>query len=471
MDNLKINHFKCFDSLVELDLGGRRNLLLCGENGAGKSSLFESIKLVYYRDRLLPNTVEIVGPAAPNVNQANQCKKYCNKKNPQTPFEILVDGVDYKQYEITTDAFFISCENLKEHDEISLDVIFGNLFFPETVIDDVDSFWSDEFLQYVNDSLHDDFFENVHLEILQGGGHFFRIIDEIQGINEYNHLGDSYNEAKLNIVLLVILFQIILCSPVVRPRLLVLDDIINSLDMANRGLVAKFVMTHFHDCQILLFTHNVSFYNLFSYAIMNYKNVGTWEKRLLYEVGDTRVLVKDESPETVASIKADFDPKQNNCEPIGNRVRKLFEYLLHEYARLMQFGDFMETSAILNKIVNTDASKVFLKISGDKVYTVEDLLLSIKGIVGVAPSELIREKINKQFLEYDCSHFFNGLIPVVQDLTLFQKLTLHQLSHDQNQLPTFSTHEIEYSLFLLEKLEKVINGLKNMNSNGNVYRI
>lgn len=80
MDNLKINHFKCFDSLVELDLGGRRNLLLCGENGAGKSSLFEGIKLVYYRDRLLPNTVEIVGPAAPNVNQANQCKKYCNKK-------------------------------------------------------------------------------------------------------------------------------------------------------------------------------------------------------------------------------------------------------------------------------------------------------------------------------------------------------------------------------------------------------
>lgn len=89
-----------------------------------------------------------------------------------------------------------------------------------------------------------------------------------------------------------------------------MDDVINSLDMANRGLVAKFIMTHFQDCQILLLTHNVSFYNLFSYAISNYNNsVDKWQKRLLYEIGDTRVLVKDESPETVASIKADFNPE------------------------------------------------------------------------------------------------------------------------------------------------------------------
>lgn len=129
-----------------------------------------------------------------------------------------------------------------------------------------------------------------------------------------------------------------------------MDDVINSLDMANRGLVAKFIMTHFQYCQILLLTHNVSFYNLFSYAISNYNNsVDKWQKRLLYEIGDTRVLVKDESPETVASIKADFNPENDNCEPIGNRIRKLFEYLLHEYARLMQMGDYMEISTILEK--------------------------------------------------------------------------------------------------------------------------
>lgn len=470
MNSLKINHFKCFDSL-DLDLAGDHNLILCGENGAGKSSLYEAIKLVFYRERLLPNEVEIAGPAAQNASQYSLSRKYYNRNNRHIPFEILVDGIDYKQYDVSVDAFFISCENLKKHDEISLDVIFENLYFPQKVLDEIDSFWSEEFLQYVNDCLHEDFFEDVHLEVLQGDGHSFRIVDNIHDINEFNRLGESYNEAKLDIIFLVVLFQIILCSSYARPRLLVMDDIINSLDMANRGLVAKFVMTHFQGYQILLFTHNVSFYNLFRYAITNYKNVGTWEKKLLYEVGDTRELVKDESPDTVAAIKADFDPRKNDCESVGNRVRKLFEYLLHEYARLMQLGDYMETNEILKKIANTDVGKVFLQINGDKVYTVEDLVLSIKNIAEVTPTEQIKEKINKKLLAYDSSRFFKNLIPVVQDLTLFQKLTLHQLSHSQDQMPTFSTHEIEYSLFLLEKMEKVIHGLKNMNSNGNVYRI
>lgn len=56
MNNLKVSHFKCFDSQVELDLPDNSNLLLCGENGAGKSSLFEAIKFVLYRDKMLPFT-------------------------------------------------------------------------------------------------------------------------------------------------------------------------------------------------------------------------------------------------------------------------------------------------------------------------------------------------------------------------------------------------------------------------------
>lgn len=475
MNNLKVNHFKCFDSQVELNLFDNNNLLLYGENGAGKSSLFEAIKLVFYRDKMLPNVPEIAGPAAPFGGQQAQKSKYYNRRNPQTPFEIQVDGEDYENYNAAeTEAFFISCEDLKKHDKISIDEIFSTLYFPSVVLARKNDFWSEVFLQYVNDSLHDDFFEKVHLEIQQGDGHCFKVIDEVNGINVYDHLGESYNEAKLDVIFLAILFQIIILSqiPAEHHKLLVMDDIINSLDMANRGLVAKFVMTHFQDCQILLFTHNVSFYNLFSYAISNYNNrTDTWQKRLLYEIGDTHVLVKDESPETVANIKADFNPQCENYEPIGNRIRKLFEHLLHEYARLMQMGDYMEIRTILEKIINTDAGKVFLQINGDRVYSESDLLSTIKGIAEVAPKEQIREKINKQFLDYDSSLFFKPLISVLQDMTLFQKLTLHQLSHDQEQMSSFSAKEIEYCLYLLEKLEGVVKGLRNMNSCGNVYRI
>ena len=134
MNNLKVSHFKCFDSQVELNLPDNSNLLLCGENGAGKSSLFEAIKFVFYRDKILPNVIGIAGPAAPIGGQQALKRKYFNRRNPQTPFEILVDREDYEIYNVAkTDAFFISCEDLKHHDKISLDEIFSTLYFPSVV--------------------------------------------------------------------------------------------------------------------------------------------------------------------------------------------------------------------------------------------------------------------------------------------------------------------------------------------------
>ena len=137
----------------------------------------------------------------------------------------------------------------------------------------------------------------------------------------------------------------------------------------------------------------------------------------------------------------------------------------------MQFGDFMDTSSIINRISNSNSQRIFLRICGDKTYSVEDMILSIKGIVETAPKELIREKIKKKFEDFDSTDFFKQLIPVVQDLTLFQKLTLHQLSHTQNGLSVFSTQEIEYSLYLLDKMEKTVAGLKTMNTTGNIYNV
>lgn len=471
MKRLEVRHFKCFEDSVSFDLPNDSNLLLCGENGAGKSSLFEAIKLAYYKEKMLPGGVAIAGPAA-NAGQANTGSRYNNGKYPQKSFEILVDGIGYAQYNSTdTEVFLISCDDLKRHDAISLNSIFSNLFFPDTVLGQIKTYWSNEFLQFVNDSLKDDFYEKVKLELLQGLDYSFKITDELQNVHAFNDLGKTFNEAKLNIVILVILFQMILLTPSDKKRILVLDDIINSLDVANRGLVAKFIMTHFKDYQILLFTHNVSFYNLFSYAVSNYKFGETWQKRILYEVNGTRVLVKDETPETVSCIKKNFLENPKNCESIGNRIRKLFEYLLHEYARLMQFGDFMDTSSIINRISNSNSQRIFLRICGDKTYSVEDMILSIKGIVETAPKELIREKIKKKFEDFDSTDFFKQLIPVVQDLTLFQKLTLHQLSHTQNGLSVFSTQEIEYSLYLLDKMEKTVAGLKTMNTTGNIYNV
>ena len=131
MKRLEVRHFKCFEDSVSFDLPNDSNLLLCGENGAGKSSLFEAIKLAYYKEKMLPGGVAIAGPAA-NAGQPNTESRYNNGKCPQKSFEILVDGIGYAQYNSTdTEVFLISCDDLKRHDAISLNSIFSNLFsFP-----------------------------------------------------------------------------------------------------------------------------------------------------------------------------------------------------------------------------------------------------------------------------------------------------------------------------------------------------
>lgn len=49
MEKIEINKFKAFNTRIALILEPeKKNLLLYGENGSGKSSIFEAIKLIFY---------------------------------------------------------------------------------------------------------------------------------------------------------------------------------------------------------------------------------------------------------------------------------------------------------------------------------------------------------------------------------------------------------------------------------------
>ena len=64
MDSLLLHNFKAFKDNFTLNPNGD-NVLIYGENGSGKSSLFEGIKLFYFRERLLRESIapNIVGQA------------------------------------------------------------------------------------------------------------------------------------------------------------------------------------------------------------------------------------------------------------------------------------------------------------------------------------------------------------------------------------------------------------------------
>ena len=59
MEYLSINKFKAFSEQLEIATPNRENVLMCGENGAGKSSIFDAIRYIFYYDKMMQEGVEL----------------------------------------------------------------------------------------------------------------------------------------------------------------------------------------------------------------------------------------------------------------------------------------------------------------------------------------------------------------------------------------------------------------------------
>lgn len=52
MNSIELENFKAFKSKTTFKIDNK-NLLCFGENGAGKSSIYEALKIVFFEDRIL----------------------------------------------------------------------------------------------------------------------------------------------------------------------------------------------------------------------------------------------------------------------------------------------------------------------------------------------------------------------------------------------------------------------------------
>lgn len=473
INEIEIKDFKGIEDSITIHLPNDSNLLLCGENGSGKSSIFEALKMLFYRDRLLNVPEELVGEDR-LARFSDLRNSYDNKKSHQH-FEISLDGVvrDEPLAGSVPEVYMISCDNLKAYDTITLEDMLSDVYFPLFIQECIDYFWCADFIEKINNTLKGDFFEDVRLEILQDGDkHLFRIVDSNHSLNESQKLHQTVNEARLDIIVLAIYFEIILyASSTNKKRILILDDVINSLDMANRSLIARFILQKFRDFQCIILTHNVSFFNLISYTITNYKDNRKWVQKTMYEFNGRHYLNDKSYKDSAAKIKQALHDHPEQTEDIGNRVRKHFESLLYDYSFLLHLGNYEEVADLLEKLVNIDKKDIYVYKCGSTIFGVDNLLSRIKGIIRHTPDGKVKERINKLLSNFTRNKDFVNLIPTLQDMKLFQKVTLHQLSHSQGGLSVFSSSEIEYCIFLLEKMEEVIKGFKGMNGTGNLYTI
>ncbi|MBN2091450.1 hypothetical protein JW964_17690 [candidate division KSB1 bacterium] len=217
------------------------------------------------------------------------------------------------------------------------------------------------------------------------------------------------NEAKLTAIALSVRFAILKQKYITQaPKILVLDDLLISLDMSHRNTVLDYILSEFSDYQMIIMTHDKHFFELMKNKI-NKLQQNDWKYLEIYETE------KDSIPQPLILEsethlqKAERFFRKKEYEAAGNFLRKEAENFCREFLpKRRQFSrDF--------KLLNLDG--------------------------------LINQCI--------CYARESGL-----DLTLFQNLVSHRkfvfnpLSHDSYDVPRFNS-EVSSCIDTLKELRKI----------------
>lgn len=461
MNKLKIAKFKAFETQIEIPLSGKSNLLLYGENGAGKSSVYDAIKVTFFRNKIESS----LSAQTPEdlIQLKNELWGSYNNKIHNQDFEIEIDGQDYKDFNNTAyEVFMISVEELFVESKISLERLLSRCYFS---IDDINELCTN-YHQYIQDEVNNalaTFNENVTIEIDEEDNYTVKIIDNRKNIERKSEVRKYFNEAKLNLITILILLNVAVKSKTAqKSKILVLDDFISSLDASNRTFLIKYVLERFQDTQILVFTHNISFYNLIMYVVHDIDNTATrWTFANVYEIDNVHKIYIKSEVQRVKDINDAFKAlalptTTADIEGIGNKIRKKFEVLLYEYSKLLMIGAVEDSSKILERI--TQGKSAYYK---DK-NTASDLVDALQKILDENNPNSLTVRLQSKIDSYKNVEFGN-FQKILKELKLYQKVSMHPLSHGVNGIPTFTVKEIEKSIQLLEKMEGFLKDMVNSN--------
>ena len=293
MEKLEINHFKAFGSRIAFILSAqRKNLLLYGENGAGKTSVYEALKLLFFRERLLKGKITIGGSPEQRQNDEEAFYKEYLHKGDTVDIELKLNDNSFKNINRTVyQSFMVSNIDVESifpsntKDNLNLANILKNAFID---CDDIDSFVSsnvEKIIREVNKSLSQDFIETINIGLENTDFDIF-VEDVDAKLRASEGLHAIFNEAKLNLVRLLLILESILllkATDITKHKILVLDDVVTSLDASNRLYITKYLLAKFSDFQKVILTHNIGFNNLFVNQIKSQNKENEWNFENLYQ--------------------------------------------------------------------------------------------------------------------------------------------------------------------------------------------
>ncbi len=474
IESLKIEKFKAFKGETAFVLD-KLNLLVYGENGAGKSSVYDGLKLAFFYRRI--ESEHKVG-ATPEEQKAQFASYLSNRYDyrGEAGHNIQINGLAYLD--------FISQEDYKDYHASMIcnsDIQVGNCISYKELLEkvyihgDVQKLLDDddltELIGYeVNKDLKEAFMEENVTVAISRENEMKCILKGPWSEETYiETIRDYFNEAIINLIVLVLLFNTI---KVLEERgesfvrLLVLDDIITSLDASNRVLLMRYVQNKFPDYQKIIFTHNISFYNLWIYTINSVnKEPEQWKFMNVYDCAGIHKVYEHKIPKKKEKAQSQIlrdrlESGKEDLQDLGNDIRRYFEELLHEFSKIVHVGGKNECSHILERLES--GKTVYLhEDNGHHFKTADDMLDHMKGIMGLERNDVMMNTLRGRYADFRANKFFSKtVLPVIKDLKMFQKLSMHPLSHAHlHGIPTYTEKELSISIALLEKFEGVVNEL------------
>jgi len=473
MNHLVLENFKAFHQSFVLECLNDENVLIYGENGSGKTSIFDAFRLFYFKrklfDELIPaNVVEGREEEEDAIVNSFSFDKTNN------PMVLSIDGVDHIAYDSTTEdqVFLLSYNDLHpqkiEDDHICIKQMLRHAFFKfEKAIDNwYDSAAERYIVDNVNRILKDVFYiYDLNLSVSQTGDDICTLeyTDKIDKKNEC--LSRYYNEATLHLVRFIVLME---CISFIRnknkPSLLVLDDCFNSLDAPNRSFIMRYLLKETDGMQKIILTHNLSYYNLMSHLVSTEYGSEKWLKKILYIIDGHYELKPSELTGGVDKI---INNRKNNYYAdsiqLGNAIRQEFEVLVYRLSMLCNIGTMSESRNILDLMCNSNNCNVYLSVDGNNnIKTAATLVDEIYRNVTNGNYFNLQGRLKDKIEEYRANDIIKPLLPTLVELRLLQKVALHQASHGHFGLPPVQSKEFDVCIALLKKIETAVSSINNV---------
>lgn len=273
----------------------------------------------------------------------------------------------------------------------------------------------------------------------------------LEGDAQKTDVTDYLNEAKLKVLALAVYLCGIIKQPTKETNILVLDDFVNSLDMANRRFIVDALVSNLADYQLLIFTHNIHFYELIKRVIINFSKISNWTFQKLVDFSEGADFVHDRGS-YLEQAKERLD--NGDFEASANYLRKQFELICHRQEELLNLGRREELSVLLdelkrggefyktpNKLVN-DLIKIFNKINIDATSQ------RLSAHIGIA-KEFNNKVESMKFVKSENAR-------LLKEITLMKDILLNPASHNNQSIPIHKS-ECEYAYRLLEKITNSLN--------------